>query len=908
MQLDPFQEWPQLLDPHLSALLQPLVSAFIAYLSKHSKEYHSSHRDPSLSDIIPLPRAICQILYLFCKVRGQKVIVRFLNNEPRYLEPMLNALETWANPSSSSGTSIAQAQSSMIWHERFIMLWWLSHLILVPFDLASMSSANIGKETTTIHLRVTFPSSVPPIAVRLFRISSFYLGFASKEREAAGMLLSRLALKPDMQSIGLQKVIVNAVISSIREIYVVDRATTSIHAVLGLLSFLARFTASSDLQILKPHLFSIHELLQQIRPKQGTIRQEIISSTLARKLVIKISKTIAVATIKVDINDDFLEPALQEKILGDLIDYLLLQLEDKDTSVRITASKALSLVVLELDSDMANQVIVDLIEDIAVESSILEESRVRNTFDESLPAFKPNFRYANAMKWHGLVLTLAQLLFRRAVPGEDMLTLIERLLIALRFEQRSTLGASVGTNVRDAACFGLWSIARRCTTKELSRASHFASDSKVGSILQRIANDLVVAATLDPAGNIRRGASAALQEIIGRHPDQIQCGIRLVQVVDYHAIALRSNAMLQVAVSASEIDNKYWNAVLGGLLGWRGIASAEVEPRRQAAVALGRLTAVRSSHEIRATFVLVRSRLSKAQASDVENQHGLYLALACIIPSIFRVIAENETQSPEFSAANIWDMIRNVNTSKLIREGQCRLITAIASHLPRTSTLSWFQGIFEPKSMQLGIEIINDTLARRDLALIMVATKAASGLLPLLGPDFRRGVIRKWVETVDSTNTILRSGQLGFVSALGAAFVCVRGKDDESLHQLITETLIKQLSPEKTIATRCSALHSLTSGILKYGPLYNGISESIAVALNDYTINEQGHVGSLVRIEAISATATLLDGDLLNDEQRQQLIGIVSGLATEKLDKIRLKAWSCLQPHLSTYTFDNTFS
>ena len=148
------------------------------------------------------------------------------------------------------------------------------------------------------------------------------------------------------------------------------------------------------------------------------------------------------------------------------------------------------------------------------------------------------------------------------------------------FSTRSTSGASVGTNVRDAACFGIWALARRYTTNEL-QAIDTTSATLYGkhgnaSLVQILATELVASASLDPAGNIRRGSSAALQELIGRHPNIISEGIKVVQVVDYHAIALRSRAVTEVAFQVSQLSQPYLTAILDGLLGWRGIGDANV--------------------------------------------------------------------------------------------------------------------------------------------------------------------------------------------------------------------------------------------------------------------------------------------------------------------------------------------
>ena len=88
-----------------------------------------------------------------------------------------------------------------------------------------------------------------------------------------------------------------------------------------------------------------------------------------------------------------------------------------------------------------------------------------------------------------------------------------------------------------------------------------------------------MAASLDSAGNIRRGASAALQELIGRHPDTIEQGISTVQVVDYHAVSLRARAMVEVSLAASKLSDIYWPVILEGLLSWRGVGSPDAQSR-----------------------------------------------------------------------------------------------------------------------------------------------------------------------------------------------------------------------------------------------------------------------------------------------------------------------------------------
>ena len=73
------------------------------------------------------------------------------------------------------------------------------------------------------------------------------------------------------------------------------------------------------------------------------------------------------------------------------------------------------------------------------------------------------------------------------------------------------------------------------------------------------------------------------------------------------------------------------------------------------------------------------------------------------------------------------------------------------------------------------------------------------------------------------------------------------------------------------------------------------LSDAMAASLDDYTIDQRGDIGSLVRIEAISAVHTACQRNLLEEATTKILLSKVCGLAVEKLDRVRFRAWRCLQ-------------
>ena len=73
------------------------------------------------------------------------------------------------------------------------------------------------------------------------------------------------------------------------------------------------------------------------------------------------------------------------------------------------------------------------------------------------------------------------------------------------------------------------------------------------------------------------------------------------------------------------------------------------------------------------------------------------------------------------------------------------------------------------------------------------------------------------------------------------------------------------------------------------------IAHSLTCCLGDYTTDQRGDVGSLVRLGAIQAIRKAVDsGSLQSSPEARDLAAAVSILTVEKLDKVRLQAWECL--------------
>jgi|SRR5579862_1782198 len=92
--------------------------------------------------------------------------VRFLPNEVYLIEPVMSTLST----------------QNLQWQTRYILLLWLSLICLAPFDLATISSEDNGKDLVT----------------RLIDLSKSGLSSAGKDRDACAILCARVLSRRDV--------------------------------------------------------------------------------------------------------------------------------------------------------------------------------------------------------------------------------------------------------------------------------------------------------------------------------------------------------------------------------------------------------------------------------------------------------------------------------------------------------------------------------------------------------------------------------------------------------------------------------------------------------------------------------------------------------------------------------------
>lgn len=883
MQIEPFQGDPNLLDAQLKNIIPPIAEAYIEHLE--TSPNLKANNKTAIQD------GIAVLLYTLSKVRGHKVVVGFLGNEPKQLVLVLKALED------VTAHTLAH-ESRSCWQVAYVLLLWLSHLLLTPFDLTSISSDPCPFQDE--FLSIYSLKKIPPLASRILHVGLKHLPGPTKAQDAAALLLLRLSMRPDIRPLGLGESLVPEQLSVLVRN---DQASTNGgYEQIGALRFLAGVAASAELAQLIP---AIYQRCQDVF--DNPISNTIAADAVGKKLAVKIFRNVAILSLKLAHGSDKLSSFLEEtSALETIIDYLLRALSDKDTPVRHAAAKAISLIVLELDSTMGYEVI----------------QAVLDTFKEDIPrhAATLDFTTVNPLKWHGLTLTLAQIVLKRSASPDQLPDILLALFSALQFQQRTATGSTLGTSVRDAANFGIWSLARRYTTAELSSVpkNEFSSrrlEEFGPSIIQLLAIELIISACLDPSGNIRRGSSAALQELIGRHPDEVLHGIALVQIVDYQAVGLRNRGMIEVAKQTASMHQIYWTALLDGLLGWRGLGSHDVPSREGAAASIAGLFVVQlaSGNSDLDTMSAIRLGLRSTKAEDLESFHGYLLTVANMLKE-----DSNHSSATSIDPAILWSIFTLVESTfadfgpRLLRTelpaSSARLLTELL-HMCNSPMAN--HGFWKSIPHQAVDFFVEQLLTRREgwlLRLIPELVIEQQQLTRSHGMTFSSIDLDRLADklAIDSCNR----GQHGAGRAIALGTLCLRDGIDDDLPRFdkrVLESLTSLVNASDVDwriigadALQYSVRHAVRSSLKKESVQLRTICDAIQRALNDYTIDERGDIGSLVRIRAISCVSAIFETGLLDGipDLKDQLADEICRLSLEKLDRVRLQAAECRERYL----------
>uniref|UniRef100_A0A8D2MNJ9 Tubulin-specific chaperone D n=1 Tax=Zonotrichia albicollis TaxID=44394 RepID=A0A8D2MNJ9_ZONAL len=565
--MDKYQEQPHLLDHHLEGMMNSLLEIV-----------WDSGSPP------PLVHLAFKFLYIITKVRGYKRFLPLFPHEVRDLQPVLDMLAK-QNP-----------RDPETWETRYMLLLWLSMICLIPFDLARFDGNLVSLEG----------QARQPTMDRILDMAKCYLVVSDKARDAAAVLVSKFIVRPDVKQSRMADfldwmlsmlsksssqtmegtVIVNGMLQAlVNTAFPLKDCWVYAATVLECLDS-CKLSESNQMVLRKLGMKLVQRLgLTFVKPKVAKWRS-------AQGAAVQNQKREVSPAEADDDDEEYDIPAEIENV----VEQLLVGLKDKDTIVRWSAAKGIGRITGRLPKELADDVIGSLLDCFS--------------FQETDNA------------WHGGCLALAELGRRGLLLPSRIPDVVPVMLKALTYDEKRG-ACSVGSNVRDAACYVCWAFARAYEPAELI------------PFISHISSALVIAAVFDRDVNCRRAASAAFQENVGRQ-GTFPHGIDILTAADYFAVGNRVNCYLTISVYIAGFS-EYTQPMIDHLVNMK-INHWDSVIRELSTKALHNITP--QAPEYMANVVLPRL-LPLSVGSDLHTRHGAILACAEITHALCKLAQDN---------------------------------------------------------------------------------------------------------------------------------------------------------------------------------------------------------------------------------------------------------------------------
>uniref|UniRef100_A0A8C3CHK3 Tubulin-specific chaperone D n=1 Tax=Cairina moschata TaxID=8855 RepID=A0A8C3CHK3_CAIMO len=490
-------------------------------------------------------------------------------------------------------------------------------------------------------------------------------------------------------------------------------------------------------------------------------------------------------------------------------------------------------------------------------------------------------------------------------------TVVPVILKALTYDEKRG-SCSVGSNVRDAACYVCWAFARAYDPSELI------------PFINQISSALVIAAVFDRDVNCRRAASAAFQENVGRQ-GTFPHGIDILTAADYFAVGNRVNCYLTISVYIAGFP-EYTQPMIDHLVNMK-INHWDSVIRELSTKALHNLTP--RAPEYMANVVLPRL-LPLSVGTDLHTRHGAILACAEITHALCKLAEENNRSVTYYFNEKSLEGLKQIHQEVLaaiclfffLYLSVCQFFFLTVCTLIEKLSLSKMP--FRGDPIIGGWQwLINDSL--RSLPLVSstarqhIKESAVSALAALCNeyyinekgeadPALQDELVTRYISGLQNTEEMIRCG---FSLALGALpRFLLKGRLQQVLEGLKKATII---SPEDVsfaqarrdaliaIAKVCQTVGVKGEGSQEEYVCKDNVTQIYATLLNgvtDYTTDSRGDVGGWVRKAAMTSLmeVTLLlvqnETELINANICKQIMCWLAQQAAEKIDKFRAHAGS----------------
>ncbi|GAA6037600.1 hypothetical protein JCM8097_006134 [Rhodosporidiobolus ruineniae] len=848
--LDAYQEQPHLLDPALEYILDPLLVRL-----------RDQVRLPSPPLAGKRLNRLARLIYFVTKVRGSKVVGRFFPHETSDLSLLIPLLsECYSSKSPASPDSSPLPLQAASWELRYVLLVWLSVAIRQPFDLARLDPGAAGK---------------------VQQLGFAALSRASKEGDGAGEVLARFYSRQDAP--------LDNLLQTCEETFSRNDNPVLVTAHLTLLSAVLRDARPAQLLAHWSRLYHLLAFLPSAdascstpsASKSGASMAKMRCKVAGRLALLKLSEGKGDGAEQAGEADEEDVPEEVEVIVGELLE----RLGHSDTLPRYSSAKYLSRLCLALPRSFSYQILSATLSSLG---EALVEANEQGLADRA------------EGKVQGACLALGEMARRGLIGRQDeedgeetMRRVVEGVLQALAFDHLH-LTRSLGTSARDSAAYVFWSLSRTLPAAALPQP-----------LAEKVANGLVCTALFDREVQVRRAASAAFQEGVGRW-GIFPHGIPVLRQIDFFTVSVRHRAYMEAAPSVASYA-EYRPAIVSHLLN-TSITHYDADLRALGAKALGKVVAGTLAGEEKTEgeglvqeLVLGQIELVK-RTKDINKLHGAVLSLAALADAVEALPSDPSLRdkllgevfhttlsllSPSSTS------LRQLRTSSLLLSAA---LSALASSAPCLSSASLAQ-VDQPDG-QTWLDLVLLACGQTDEEVHKRAGEASAELTPIFRFSF---TLLAELDSRSGTRqqaAVLMLGSVNFGAAAEAASLL-----ETTLQRLVEFVQREGLKKAATIEARRNGVEALAALLASYhsapslASLLPSALDALLLGFSDYTTDQRGDVGSWVRISTLTAWSTLLStlpADKLGQDLVDRVVARMLKQAVERLDNVREVAGAAL--------------
>ncbi|KAM3740428.1 hypothetical protein ACB098_08G098000 [Castanea mollissima] len=863
-----------------------------------------------------------QLLEPYLEICGYKAVIKFFPHQVSDLELAVSLLEKCHN--TNSGTSLRQESTGEM-EAKCVILLWLSILVLVPFDISTVDTS-IANNSNLGELEPA------PLVLRIIGFSKDYLSTAGPMRTIAGLLLSKLLTRPDMPKVFMSftewthevlSSVTDDVLNHFRVLGAVEALASIFKAggrkllldVIPMVwkdtSVLIKSSAATQSPLLRKYLVKLTQRigLTCLPHQSPSWRYVGRASSFGKNISLPASRKNDQCSHGPDVDSSNSKESsgyIQDEdmdvpdIVEEIIEMLLSGLKDTDTVVRWSAAKGIGRITSRLTSVLSEEVLSFV-----------------------LVLFSPG---EGDGSWHGGCLALAELARRGLLLPISLPKVVPVVVKALHYDIRRG-PHSVGSHVRDAAAYVCWAFG----------CAYYHEDMK--TILEQLAPHLLTVACYDREVNCRRAAAAAFQENVGRQGNYPH-GIDIVNTADYFSLSSRVNSYLHVSVCIAQYEG-YLYPFVDELLDNK-ICHWEKGLRELAAEALSAL--VKYDPEYFADSV-VEKIVPCTLSSDLCMRHGATLAAGELVLALHQCgyVLSSDKQH------RIAGVVPAIEKARLYRGKGGEIMRAAVSRFIECISSSHLS--LPEKINRTLLDTLNENLRHPNSQIQNAAINALKqffGAYMVAAATGGTGDISsKYLQLLTDPNVAIRRGSSLALGVLPYELLAKRWRD--VLLKLCSATAIEDNPDDRDAEARVNAvkglisacetltqaredsnIHSREDDLSLFLLIKNEVMMSLFKALDDYSVDNRGDVGSWVREAAMyglekciyilckrdsigsarksdeveSSVSELPDCDSVKTNQMDSLfdanlasiiVGGVCEQAVEKMDKLREAAAKVLQ-------------